>query len=296
MIYQHLRTEKFKFIKKSWVWAVGGGYACSPRTTIGADRPRHVTPPRTGPNAASWLAEDHSHLPRAPLSSYSLVGYGSENVDPLIIGTILLLALAHLGPALGEDANHIIADCRAVTSEQSFKDMAEARECLGIIVGTRVGATLQSHILKTPPPFSFLTTSRAAKWSELSSTISTGSHQSSRQAPWIRMQTCSHISHTSLCEKHGPVVLKPAAASFDDGSIMLPFGGLVWAVHGPWASGRMEAGGAATALRGDPVRDVTVGPSDRSRQYCDPAAMCPQSAKSAVPRRLICLSLFDATF
>jgi hypothetical protein len=93
------------------------------------------------------------HLPRAPLSSYSLVGYGSENMRPLIIGAILLLALAHLGPALGEDANHIIADCRAVTSEQSFKDMAEARECLGIIVGTRVGATLQSHILKTPPPF-----------------------------------------------------------------------------------------------------------------------------------------------
>ena len=72
---------------------------------------------------------------------------------PLIVGAILLLALADLGPALGEDANHIIADCRAVTSEESFKDVAEARECLGIIVGTRVGATLQSHILKAPPPF-----------------------------------------------------------------------------------------------------------------------------------------------
>jgi hypothetical protein len=79
--------------------------------------------------------------------------YRSKNMRPLIIGAILLLALAHLGPALGEDANHIIADCRAVTDEQSFKDMAEARECLGIIVGTRVGATLQSHILKSPPPF-----------------------------------------------------------------------------------------------------------------------------------------------
>ena len=55
--------------------------------------------------------------------------------------------------ALGEDANHIIAGCRAVTDEQSFKDLAEARECLGIIEGMRVGATLQSHILKAPPPF-----------------------------------------------------------------------------------------------------------------------------------------------
>ena len=71
----------------------------------------------------------------------------------LIIGAIFLLALTHLGPALGEDANHIIANCRAVTSEESFKELAEARECLGIIVGTRVGATLQSHILKAPPPF-----------------------------------------------------------------------------------------------------------------------------------------------
>jgi hypothetical protein len=81
------------------------------------------------------------------------VGYGSEDMRQLIIGAILLLALAHSGPALGEDANHIIADCRAVTDEQSFKDVAEAKECLGIIVGTRVGATMQSHILKAAPPF-----------------------------------------------------------------------------------------------------------------------------------------------
>ena len=71
----------------------------------------------------------------------------------LIIGVTLLLALTQVGPALGEDANHILPGCRAVTDEQSFKDMAEARECFGIIVGTRVGATLQSHILKAPPPF-----------------------------------------------------------------------------------------------------------------------------------------------
>ena len=72
---------------------------------------------------------------------------------PLIIGASLVLALTHLGPALGEDANHIIPGCRAVTDEQSFKDSAEARECLGIIEGMRVGATLQSHILKAAPPF-----------------------------------------------------------------------------------------------------------------------------------------------
>jgi hypothetical protein len=71
----------------------------------------------------------------------------------MIVGAIFLLALAYLGPALGEDANHIISDCRGVTDEQAFKDMAEARECFGIILGTRVGATLQSHILKAPPPF-----------------------------------------------------------------------------------------------------------------------------------------------
>jgi hypothetical protein len=71
----------------------------------------------------------------------------------LIIGASLMLGLIHLGPALGEEAYHIIADCRAVTSEQSFNELAEARECLGIIVGTRGGATLQSHILKAAPPF-----------------------------------------------------------------------------------------------------------------------------------------------
>ncbi len=71
----------------------------------------------------------------------------------LIIGAILVLALTHMGPALGEGANHIIPGCRAVTDEQSFKNSAEARECLGIIEGMRVGAILQSHILKAPPPF-----------------------------------------------------------------------------------------------------------------------------------------------
>jgi hypothetical protein len=99
-----------------------------------------------------WPSDD-SHLPRSPLSSYSLVGYGSENMRPLIIGASFVLAVAHLGPALGEDANHLIPGCRAVTDEQSFKDSAEARECLGIIEGMRVGATLQSHILKAAPPF-----------------------------------------------------------------------------------------------------------------------------------------------
>jgi hypothetical protein len=72
---------------------------------------------------------------------------------PLIIGVSLMLALAHLGPALGEDANHIIPGCRAVTDEQSFKDSAEARECLGVIEGMRLGAILQSHVLKASPPF-----------------------------------------------------------------------------------------------------------------------------------------------
>ena len=72
---------------------------------------------------------------------------------PLIIGASFVLAVAHLGSALGEDTNHIIPGCRAVTDEQSFKDSAEARECLGIIEGMRVGATLQSHILKAAPPF-----------------------------------------------------------------------------------------------------------------------------------------------
>jgi hypothetical protein len=70
----------------------------------------------------------------------------------IIIGATLVLALTQLRPAMGEDANHIIPGCRAVTDEQSFKDLAEARECLGIIEGMRVGATLQSHILKGPPP------------------------------------------------------------------------------------------------------------------------------------------------
>ena len=72
---------------------------------------------------------------------------------PLVIAICLVLPLTHLAPAVGEDANHIIPGCRAVTDEQSFKDLAEARECLGIIEGMRVGAILQSHILKAPPPF-----------------------------------------------------------------------------------------------------------------------------------------------
>jgi hypothetical protein len=72
---------------------------------------------------------------------------------PLVIAIGLVLALTHVAPAVGEDANHIIPGCRAVTDEQSFKDLAEARECLGIIEGMRVGAILQSHILKAPPPF-----------------------------------------------------------------------------------------------------------------------------------------------
>jgi hypothetical protein len=70
-----------------------------------------------------------------------------------IIGTGLVLALTQVGPALGEDANHLIPGCRAVKDEQSLKDLAEARECLGVIEGMRVGAALQSHILKAPSPF-----------------------------------------------------------------------------------------------------------------------------------------------
>ena len=86
---------------------------------------------------------------------------------PLVIAICLVLALTHVAPAVGEDANHIIPGCRAVTDEQSFKDLAEARECLGIIEGMRVGAILQSHILKAHPPFAFPIPSRAAKWSTL---------------------------------------------------------------------------------------------------------------------------------
>jgi hypothetical protein len=70
-----------------------------------------------------------------------------------IISASLVLAVIQVASALGEDTNHIIPGCRAVTDEQSFKDLAEARECLGIIEGMRVGATLQSHILKGPAPF-----------------------------------------------------------------------------------------------------------------------------------------------
>jgi hypothetical protein len=71
----------------------------------------------------------------------------------IIISASLVLALAQVGPALAEDANHILPGCRAVTDEQSLKDVAETKECLGIIEGMRVGATLQSHILKAEPPF-----------------------------------------------------------------------------------------------------------------------------------------------
>src|SRR5689334_12203700 len=85
---------------------------------------------------------DHSHLPRQRSSSYSLIGYRSENMRPWIIGASVALALTHLGPALGEDANHILPGCRAAIDDQSFNDTAEARECLGIIEGMRVGATL----------------------------------------------------------------------------------------------------------------------------------------------------------
>jgi hypothetical protein len=70
-----------------------------------------------------------------------------------VISASLVLAVTQVAPALGEDANRIIPGCRAVTDEQSFKDLSEARECLGIIEGMRVGATLQSHILKGPAPF-----------------------------------------------------------------------------------------------------------------------------------------------
>ena len=70
-----------------------------------------------------------------------------------IISAGLVLALTQVGPALSEDANHILPGCRAVTDEQSLKDVVETRECLGIIEGMRVGASLQSYVLKAPPPF-----------------------------------------------------------------------------------------------------------------------------------------------
>ncbi len=71
----------------------------------------------------------------------------------LIISACLVLALTRMGPASGEEANHIMPGCRAVTDEQSSNDSAETRECLGTIEGMRVGAVLQSYVLKTPPPF-----------------------------------------------------------------------------------------------------------------------------------------------
>jgi hypothetical protein len=72
----------------------------------------------------------------------------------LNISVSLLLALTQVGPALGEDDNHIMPGCRAVTDEQSLKDASiETRECLATIEGMRVGAVLQSHVLKAPPPF-----------------------------------------------------------------------------------------------------------------------------------------------
>ncbi len=76
-----------------------------------------------------------------------------NSMRAFVISVSLVLAVTQVAPALGEDANHIIPGCRAVTDEQSFKDLAEARECLGIIEGMRVGASLQSHILKGPAPF-----------------------------------------------------------------------------------------------------------------------------------------------
>ena len=54
---------------------------------------------------------------------------------PLIIGASLVLALTHLGPALGEDANHIIPGCRAVTDEQSFKDWPRPENVSGLLRG-----------------------------------------------------------------------------------------------------------------------------------------------------------------
>ncbi len=65
------------------------------------------------------------------------------------IGWRLLVSDLHQG----KTPTTIIFGCRAVKDEQSFKDLAEARECLGIIEGMRVGSILQSHILKAPPPF-----------------------------------------------------------------------------------------------------------------------------------------------
>jgi hypothetical protein len=71
----------------------------------------------------------------------------------IIVGVSLVLVLTQVGSALGEDANHIMPGCRAVTDEQSTKDVPETRECLGTIEGMRVGAILQSYVLRAPPPF-----------------------------------------------------------------------------------------------------------------------------------------------
>jgi hypothetical protein len=101
---------------------------------------------------------------RCPSAKFDGSVKEGNSMRAFVISASLVLAVTQVAPALGEDANHIIPGCRAVTDEQSFKDLAEARECLGIIEGMRVGATLQSHILKGPAP---PTTSRAAKWSTL---------------------------------------------------------------------------------------------------------------------------------
>jgi len=50
-----------------------------------------------------------------------------------IIRASLVLAVTQVGPALGEDANHIIPGCRAVTDEQSFKDLAGPENASGLL-------------------------------------------------------------------------------------------------------------------------------------------------------------------
>ena len=61
-----------------------------------------------------------------PVMLNSMIATEGNSMRAFIIRASLVLAVTQVGPALGEDANHIIPGCRAVTDEQSFKDSAEA--------------------------------------------------------------------------------------------------------------------------------------------------------------------------
>ncbi len=52
-----------------------------------------------------------------------------------IISASLVLPLTQVGPALGEDANHIVPGCRAVTDEQSLKEWLRPGSASGLLRG-----------------------------------------------------------------------------------------------------------------------------------------------------------------